>query len=484
MAINPTIYLHEVDGVLDMDFRELINTALHVDDVSNNRKSSSKEILQGYTISEQSIPEISDSYITFSSEDNLSFALDKALLSRHILLLGGIGVGKTNTFNLLLSQLFGKATEAMRDNVTVIFDTKGDFFKEFYTPGDIVIANGKEYADTTSYWNIFEDIKAAGDEAESQEMMCREISKALFSDRKSASQPFFVNAAADVFSKTLIHFLRSQKRFEERGKALNVLNNYELIKFFQQANVQTYINMCQKYADFKGALSYFGDGSSNQALGVFGELNSMLNDYFIGVFARKAPGGREFSMRQSIRKKGNQKIFIEYDLTVGETLTPMYRLLIDLALKEALGRSRSAGDVYMIIDEFKLLPRLQHIDDALNFGRSLGIKVVAGIQNITQLYDIYGESRGAVIASGFSNLFAFRTIDAESRDYVSKVFGRNYYSMSYFNSAGEFVDENREGHSVEDWELMDLEIGQAVIGLANYRPFYFSFKEYESNKSR
>ena len=99
-----------------------------------------------------------------------------------------------------------------------------------------------------------------------------------------------------------------------------------------------------------------------------------------------------------------------------------------------------------------------------------------------ELYDIYGQSRGAVIASGFSNLFAFKTIDAESRDYVSKVFGKNYYSMSYFNSAGEFVDENREGQSVEDWELMDLQIGHAVIGLANYRPFYFTFKEYKSKK--
>lgn len=134
----------------------------------------------------------------------------------------------------------------------------------------------------------------------------------------------------------------------------------------------------------------------------------------------------------------------------------------------------------MVIDEFKLLPKLQHIDDALNFGRSLGIKVIAGIQNITQLYDIYGESRGAVIASGFSNLFAFKTIDAESREYVSKVFGRNYYSMSYFNSAGDFVDENREGYSVEDWELMELGIGQAVIGLANHRPFYFMFEEFQS----
>ena len=466
-----------------MKFSEYIEQFLQENIIEEkNKKKSNKEILQGYIVAEQKIPDIAEPYITFKSQKGDKFSLNKNLLSRHILLLGGIGVGKTNTFNHLIRELFSKNYSETKNNVTVIFDTKGDFFKEFYTPGDIVIANGKEYADTTSYWNIFEDIQASGDDAESQEMMCREIAKALFSDRKSSSQPFFTNAAADIFSKTLIHFLRTKKKFESEGKPFDALNNYELIKFLQQANVQHYIKMCCRYPDFKGTLSYFGDGTSNQALGVFGELNSMINDYFIGVFAKKAPEGREFSMRKSIREKGNQKIFIEYDLTIGETLTPMYRLLIDLALKEALGRSHSAGDVYMIIDEFKLLPKLQHIDDALNFGRSLGIKVIAGIQNITQLYDIYGESRGAVIASGFSNLFAFKTIDAESRDYISKVFGRNYYSMSYFNSAGEFVDENREGNSVEDWELMDLGIGHAVIGLANHRPFYFSFEEYRSNR--
>lgn len=462
------------------EFKNFIDQALISDFSDINSKKSKKEILKGYTIAEQKSPKIQNPYITFSSPTGDIFSLDKNLLSRHILLLGGIGVGKTNTFNHLLKDLLSKDIKDTKENVTVIFDTKGDFYKEFYEPGDIVIANGKEYESTTFYWNIFEDIKAAGENQESQEMMCKEIGKALFSDRRSASQPFFVNAASDIFSKTLIHFLRTDRKNEKKGIKKDILNNRELVLFLQQSNVQHYIKMCQMYPDFKGTLSYFGDGSSNQALGVFGELNSMINDYFIGIFAKKAPENREFTMRKSIRNKGNCKIFIEYDLTVGETLTPMYRLLIDLALKEALGRSHSAGDVYMVIDEFKLLPKLQHIDDALNFGRSLGIKVIAGIQNITQLYDIYGESRGAVIASGFSNLFAFKTIDAESREYVSKVFGRNYYSMSYFNSAGDFVDENREGYSVEDWELMELGIGQAVIGLANHRPFYFMFEEFQS----
>ena len=93
-----------------------------------------------------------------------------------------------------------------------------------------------------------------------------------------------------------------------------------------------------------------------------------------------------------MRKKGGKILFIEYDLTSGSVLTPIYRLLIDLALKEALGRSRGHGNVYIICDEFKLLPYLQHIEDAVNFGRSLGVKVVAGLQSISQLYELYGES--------------------------------------------------------------------------------------------
>ena len=85
-------------------------------------------------------------------------------------------------------------------------------------------------------------------------------------------------------------------------------------------------------------------------------------------------------MRNAVRGKGGRAIFVEYDLAVGETLAPVYRLLIDQALKEALSRNENTGQVYVIADEFKLLPKLQHIDDALNFGRGLGVRVVAGIQ--------------------------------------------------------------------------------------------------------
>ena len=36
-------------------------------------------------------------------------------------------------------------------------------------------------------------------------------------------------------------------------------------------------------------------------------------------------------------------IFVEYDLSVGETLTPVYTLLFDLAIKEALAERKARG---------------------------------------------------------------------------------------------------------------------------------------------
>ena len=128
--------------------------------------------------------------------------------------------------------------------------------------------------------------------------------------------------------------------------------------------------------------------------------------------------------------------------------------------------------------KFKLLPKLSHVDDALNFGRSLGIKVFAGIQNIKQLEDVYGETRGQVIASGFSNIFAFRMTDEASRKYVSELFGKNFLSITYWNSFGEKKPTEREGYTVEDWNLLNLKIGQAIVGISGYVPFKFQFDEF------
>ena len=157
-------------------------------------------------------------------------------------------------------------------------------------------------------------------------------------------------------------------------------------------------------------------------------------------------------------------------------MTPMYRLLIDLALKEALGRTEEKGNVYLILDELKLLPKLKHLDDALNFGRSMGVKVIAGLQSINQLYDIYGREKGLVVAGGFGSVFGFHTSDHASREYLTELFGKNVIGYQYTGVDRTLVKKEREGNTLEIWDQLLLKQGQAVVGLADKaEPFLFQF---------
>lgn len=437
------------------------------------------QVIHGTSCLQNEVPDVEDPVISLPgisyAEKNSCFCLNKDLLSKHLLLLGGSGCGKTTTFFYLLRDIRRMMDQ---NDVLIVFDTKGEFYEKFGRPGDIVIGNGKQFYTSSSSWNIFQEVLADGWTERYVTMNAREISSALFADRGSSSQPFFCNAARDIFYALLVHFVRQALYVPE--KRMGHLNNADLLRAIRSFTAADYLKIFEAYPDFRYMKTYIGDGKSNQALGVFGELNSMVAEYFVGVLAEHRPNN-SVAMRKLVREKGGRAIFLEYDLAIGETLTPMYRLLIDQALKEALGRTtenKEAGEVYLAADEFKLLPKLRHIDDALNFGRGLGVRVIAGIQSIDQLYDIYGEEKGNVIAGGFGSLFAYHTNDSSSREYITRRFGKNFVEETYNNVNGGTVSNSREGNSVEEWDQMELGLGQAVVGLGYSEPFLFQFDNY------
>ena len=154
-----------------------------------------------------------DAIVLYEDRDNLesSFTLNPQILSRHLMLLGGTGSGKTNVFNLTLEQLRDEENTSEND-ILIIFDTKGDFKRNFYRHGDIILGNGKEYRALSARWNIFDEVLADGDHPEDYEINAREIAASLFSGRGSSSQPFFSNAARDIFAHIIIYFIRRADR--------------------------------------------------------------------------------------------------------------------------------------------------------------------------------------------------------------------------------------------------------------------------------
>lgn len=395
---------------------------------------------------------------------NVQVPLDNEILSKHIMFLGGIGTGKTNAFYQIVSQLKQKMTS---DDVMIIFDTKGDFYTEFYCPGDVVISNDNTATgtDRTDYWNLFGEIER-GEHAPENVL---EISKSIFAEAcDKTNQIFFPNAAKDLFYAIVMHFLKSAT---PEG-----CTNKNLLKFVSETPSEELRAMLQHYPEFRAMSSYISVDDSPQTQGVISELQQVVRELLIGNFAKHGT----ISIRDVVRRKSGKTVFIEYDLSTGAILTPVYSLLFDLAIKEALGRKRSEGNVYFITDEFRLLPHLRHIDDAVNFGRSMGIKFFVGVQNVEQIYDNYGEERARSILSGFSTNVCFRVNDAVSREYIQGVFGKNQKLEGHLptNQRGGIVETQREANVVEDWDITRLRTGQAIIGLPGLEPFVFQLDKY------
>jgi type IV secretory pathway TraG/TraD family ATPase VirD4 len=399
-----------------------------------------------------------------------AFTLDNEVLSKHTMLIGATGCGKTTLFNHFVSQIKRSMTN---DDVMIVFDSKGDFYSKFFDKHtDIVIGNSKQYAAQSAHWNIYKEILADGWEERDYIINTQEICRSFFEERsKHTTNAFFPNAARDLLAAVIIAFIREGTKNSTIKKEF--FYNSKLKDFLDLSNPQMIIDLLANNPDANAVTAYIS-GNNAQSQGVISEMYTIVREIFVGVFADR---GR-FSMREFVRSKGNRTLFIEYDLSIGSMLTPVYRLLFDLALKEALGRNKAQGNVYLICDEFKLLPHLKHIDDGVNFGRSLGVKVFAGVQSIEQLYEIYGQSRGRNIAAGFSSVYAFRSNDTATRDYVSGIFGKNIVLEQYQRLDNQIVEEKRNGQTVEDWELNSLKVGEAVVGLPFSHPFRFYFDMY------
>jgi type IV secretory pathway TraG/TraD family ATPase VirD4 len=399
-----------------------------------------------------------------------AFTLDNDALSKHTMLIGGTGCGKTTLFYHFVSQIKRNMT---KDDVMIIFDSKGDFYSNFYNKSsDIVIGNSKQYSAQSEHWNIYKEILADGWDERDFTINTQEICKSFFEERtKNTTNAFFPNAARDMLAAIIIAFIREGIKDPIIKKEF--FYNNKLKEFLDVSDSQMIIDLLDDSPDANAVLSYI-NGDNAQSQGVLSEMYSIIREILIGVFADKGA----FSMREFVRNKGSKTLFIEYDLSIGSMLTPVYRLMFDLALKEALGRNKPQGNVYLICDEFKLLPHLRHIDDGVNFGRSLGVKVFAGVQSIEQLYEMYGQSRGRNIAAGFSSVYAFRSNDTATRDYISGLFGKNMVLEKYQMLDNRIVEEKRNGQTVEDWDLNTLKIGEAIVGLPFSQPFRFYFDMY------
>lgn len=394
--------------------------------------------------------------------DGSYFYITDKMLSMGLMLLGSTGCGKTNVFNALLDQIIPCLSH---DDIMIILDSKGDFKQRYFDPDnpDHILFSLKESdRDISHPWNIYGELSNENGEYTNSSIQLNswEISQALFKGTESSMQPFFTIGPTDILSKLLCVTAQS---------ALSGINlNTSYLNDILGSDIHRMLAITDKNPEYRYLRAYVGNGSSNQALGMWGNLMA-VKARVISPLCHNS-NVSDFNINDFVRNKGGRILFLEYDIRHSKALEVLFSLIYDIAIKEAL--STQGGNKYFICDEANLLPYVENIEKLVNYGRSYGCKTIFGLQSYAQLKKNYSEAAAESLSAGFCSLFAFQNADYLSRDYVKRRIGETFEAYSYGGT-----NITHDSFTVTDAQLRNLNVGEAFVDIKNQPVFKFRFSK-------
>jgi len=315
--------------------------------------------------------------------------------TRHFLILGSIGGGKTQAIMPLML-----AAQERGDRM-IIHDTKGDFTSNL--PGDpIIIAPW----DTRSMsWNIAADCQTKQD--------ARELATRLVPESKD---PMWSFAARQI----LVGFLISlqQQRGQEWGwrdlAALVPLPQPELLLLMAKYNpegvraveeasktTQSILITLSSYMSIVFDLAdAWGDKPVDQRIS------------FLDWLADDTHQQRMLILQNSGRFSGLSRAYI------GGIIG-----LLSSKINSPDFEDSKTRKIWFFLDEFPQLGKLENFSPLLEVGRSKGVRVVIGAQDMAQIQKLYGDEDAQSWASMVGTQIFARINPGETADWVAKLVG-------------------------------------------------------------
>lgn len=381
---------------------------------------------------------------------------------------GAPGVGKTTQ----IIHCIDTSTQNP-DAVTVILDIKGEYLEKCFKPGDVVLSMydlSHIPKENQLRWCLMKEALLDSN----PESVLFEIAQMVFKKARETSQnPVFATAAMLVFYGQLVHVFRSCN-----GK---IPFNSELITKIESVSDAEIFDSVSRYADLFAVRDLVSKKTNLTSFGIKMELRTILMETFI-LGSNFCSSDSRFSIREFIHEGRGRKLFIEFDFANRESSGTIIRLLLDLALKEALsGSCLEKGDktrYNFFLDEYGYLPSgLSYLDAIKEVGRSKGCRIYAGFQSINQLHKLYN-GRADMAAddfSSFSNIIAFRTHDKESMTAITDRCGCEYNEVTTIDALCNVYTETKLVSVISDDTLVGLKQGEAIVILDTGRPFWIKF---------
>jgi len=315
--------------------------------------------------------------------------------ARHFLIFGGVGSGKTQTILPMM------LAAQKRGDSLLVYDNKGDFTSKLPDmPGVFKDRAGRvvrkairpvilaPWDSRSAVWDIAVDV--------SDKAAAREFAAALVPEAKSS--PMWSSAARQVLTGCLIELQQTKP---------GAWGFRDLAGLCFRGTVEEYqVTMKRYFPEGLMAVS----ASNVTSLGILINMQAFLSPVADLAEAWPEPmPDRRFSLRDWLKcERPIRRVVIVQGNGRFEQLAQSFaKSLFTLAAQTitdpaAVGESQTRR-LWVFLDEFPQMGEMSRVAPMLEVGRSKGVRVVLGVQDVAQLKHIYGNERASAWQSLVAN---------------------------------------------------------------------------------
>lgn len=369
---------------------------------------------------------------------NSSLSIPFDCENRHVFAIGRPGSGKTQFFCRVIEKIIE------RNDKAIVYDFKGDFVSRFYNPGTDLIFNPLDQRSVG--WRLFNEIQSLAN----IESICTSLIPP-----STRPDTFWENAARDVLFSVLLYCFKNGLTKNEDIYQVSIQSREMLLEKFGQTPG------CER-----GSRPLEESRVGSSVLSTFAQYVKFLE------YTRNLDG--DFSIRSWVDEENQRgRIFVTNYAEIGPVMQPLVSLFIDtFANRILMLPERIERRIFLFLDEFGTLQRLNNILNLLKLARSYGGSIWIGVQDLGQVENVYGRESAKTIVNSCGNSLIFAVDEPKTADELSRKIGQRERSKIDSNfSFG--VKEHKDGHSIAERNMVENAVLPAdIMGLEDLS-FYF-----------
>jgi len=313
--------------------------------------------------------------------------------NQHFLIVGSPGAGKTQIIYPMIDQVYKRGDKA------IIWDIKGTFIQAYAgQPGvDLLAAWDKRSIN----WSPGADIRS--------ELDCQQVAGIMFPPNPKDSQPFFLNSARQIL-EAIFMYLDLQNQSWGWGDVWSIISQ----------DRKEVAKILSTFEDGKALANVLG-ADTKSAEDIYSTLVGHAQQT-IRWYAKAWPKGN-VSLRKWVHSDSKLLIIggIPERTDIAQATANM---AVEIITNEVLSLSDDLDRrVWLFLDELATLGKLTSLLNAFSLGRSKGLCVVAGIQDVGKLEHHYGTQLAKSITNTFSTMMILRCSDNDTAQWASKALG-------------------------------------------------------------